>query len=202
MLAWIAAHCPDSVADEVSAHMETCISYYNDYSLLRNKIRQGDGALPKGLDKKFHELLRRCFFDKVIVINDQHATGDEIISIIADATPPGMLNRIMGLQNIKGTGLDFMYCWQAWETCYNACKGMLDGDEKTQKESLEALFSFQEYGLLSEQMVLETIDAGRHEVSFQAERAQAALTFIQSNLSKAMTAIHASLGVKRKRGLP
>ncbi len=201
VLAWIAANCPDSVADAASEHMKTCISYYKDYSLLRDKIRQGGGALPKGLDKEFHELLRRCFFDKIIVINDQHASGDEIISVIADATPPGLLNRIMGLQNIKGTGLDFMYCWQAWETCYNACKGMLDGDEKTQKESLEALFSFQEYGLLSEQMVLETIDAGRHEVSFQAERAQAALTFIQSNLAKAMTAIHASLGVKRKKGI-
>ena len=46
--------------------------------------------------------------------------GCEIIELIGQLTPPGFLNRIMGIQNIKGTGLDFVYRWQAWQ----ALRGM------------------------------------------------------------------------------
>jgi len=112
-----------------------------------------------------------------------------------------MLNKIMGLQNIKGTGLDFVYRWQSWEICYNACQDMLLGVGKAQQESLETLFSFQEYGLLSEKLVREAVESGKKEVSFQAERSQAALSFILSNLNKAMLDIRTSLGKKKKKGI-
>jgi len=200
VLAWIKENCPTSIASDVSIHIKGCISDYIDYAALKDRIQQTNDSIPKGLDKRFHKLLRGWFFKKILVIEDQHATGEEIINTIAEATPPGMLNKIMGLQNIKGTGLDFVYRWQSWEICYNACQDMLLGVGKAQQESLETLFSFQEYGLLSEKLVREAVESGKKEVSFQAERSQAALSFILSNLNKAMLDIRTSLGKKKKKG--
>jgi len=57
-----------------------------------------------------------------------------------------LLNRIMGLQNIKGTGLDFVYRWQAWETCPQACEKLISAEGAVKE--LKALNRRQKKGWL------------------------------------------------------
>lgn len=63
----------------------------------------------------FHDLVARTirerYWRQVTSIDDSQTPGDAIIAQIAEHTPPGSDVQIMGTQNIKGTGLDFVYRW-------------------------------------------------------------------------------------------
>ncbi|MCB9777185.1 MAG: HEAT repeat domain-containing protein [Alphaproteobacteria bacterium] len=50
----------------------------------------------------------------LVVVEDAKSTGDETIHRALQAAPPGATVQLMGLQNIKGTGLDFAYRWVEW----------------------------------------------------------------------------------------
>ncbi len=50
----------------------------------------------------------------LVVVEDSKASGDRIIATAVRAAPPGTDTWIMGVQNIKGTGLDFAYQWVWW----------------------------------------------------------------------------------------
>jgi poly-gamma-glutamate synthase PgsB/CapB len=55
--------------------------------------------------RAYHEL----FGEMIVSVDDPTATGDQVIDEIARACPPGARVTLMGAQNIKGTGLDFVY---------------------------------------------------------------------------------------------
>jgi len=147
------------------------------------------------LNQEFRKLLNQWFIQKIVVIEDFHATGDAIIQQIADMTPPGFLNRIMGMQNIKGTGLDFVYRWQAWNTCYEACIQIRSGNQAQMAQGLRALSAFRDYGVLSERFVRDTVEQMKHSPYAQRESTQAELTMILSNLQ-----VNADKKVKQQTG--
>jgi hypothetical protein len=45
---------------------------------------------------------------------DSSTSGDRIIQQALELVPAGSTVRLMGIQNIKGTGLDFAYQWVFW----------------------------------------------------------------------------------------
>lgn len=61
----------------------------------------------------FKSLYRSIFLSSLVTVPRSDATGDQIIDILANLCPPGFRATVMGLQNIKGTGLDFAYRWVA-----------------------------------------------------------------------------------------
>ncbi len=65
---------------------------------------------------------RRLYADLVqaslIVVSDSTISGDRIIDVAVRAAPPGAHVRLLGCQNIKGTGLDFAYQWVRWRTLH------------------------------------------------------------------------------------
>ena len=130
----------------------------------------------------------------------ENALPGPVIKQIADATPPGYFNRIMGIQNIKGTGLDFVYRWQAWNTCYEACTQLRSGNPMLMEQGLRALSAFRDYGLLSEVYVRETIEEIKSSPHLQRESAQAELMMILSNLELAIRQINENMAVKRRTG--
>ena len=56
-------------------------------------------------------LIREVFWMKIVVVEDSHASGDAVIDALATSAPAGAVVRAMSVQNIKGTGLDFVYRW-------------------------------------------------------------------------------------------
>ena len=106
----------------------------------------------------------------------------------------------MGIQNIKGTGLDFVYRWQAWNTCYEACTQLRSGNPMLMEQGLRALSAFRDYGLLSEVYVRETIEEIKSSPHLQRESAQAELMMILSNLELAIRQINENMAVKRRTG--
>jgi hypothetical protein len=108
------------------------------------------------------------------------------VGIICEATPPGFLNRIMGIQNIKGTGLDFVYRWQAWERCHQACQLLRQSKPAIAERGLRMLAEFQEFGVLCDEHLQATVAGVRRSSIAQRERFQAELNSILSNRQRAM----------------
>lgn len=126
------------------------------------------------------KFLDRVFFDKIVVVEDALATGDEINKVLAEATPPGFYNKCMGMQNIKGTGLDFVYRWQAWELIYRWGQDLLGDDVTKAYVAIDQLLSFQEYGVLDREYLPEVIEKALRLSHTQNESFQAMLYRLKS----------------------
>ncbi|WLE98440.1 MAG: hypothetical protein QTN59_06280 [Candidatus Electrothrix communis] len=172
-----------------------------EFLAFATKIRQDvypDVATRSALDREFHLLLNSWFQKKIVIIEDYHASGNQVINRIFQVTPPGMLNRIMGMQNIKGTGLDFVYRWQAWETCWTSLQKLKDNDLRVAEQGLGELVVFQEYGLLCEEAVLQTLDEVGSKPTARNERFQAQLSLIRSRMETTLAQVKKDLGAVRK----
>lgn len=187
--------------EQIIRHFEQDRKELDEYRRLAERL---DGAVEgerQTLDQQFRELARRWLKNRIVVIEDHHATGEQLINRICDETPPHFTNRIMGLQNIKGTGLDFVYRWQAWDHCHAACTDIFSENPAQASRALADLAEFQGYGFLCEEHVRETVEAARHLAVAQSEQFQAELSIIVSNLDIAMGEIAACLNATRKRNL-
>lgn len=99
----------------------------------------------------------------------------------------------MGIQNIKGTGLDFVYRWQAWETCQKACAQLRSDETAVAERGLRAVATFQDYGVLCEEYVKETVALAKQAPVAQREGAQNDFALILSTLDTVMHKVRESL---------
>ena len=172
-------------ADLVS-YLKVLHQQYNEYQSFVEKIEETNDVTQ--LLIPYQNLLWSWFEKKLVVVENYHATGNDVINEIAQSTPPGLKARIMGMQNIKGTGLDYVYRWQAWENCAAACSQMLDADESIANIGVKQLAQFKEFGPLCEHKVKKVVASVKQKNWTQKEAIQAELVLIESNLAIAMQA--------------
>ncbi|HEW97637.1 MAG: hypothetical protein DRR16_23670 [Candidatus Parabeggiatoa sp. nov. 3] len=184
---------PDN-AKAILERLEIDLKNYEGYQALAAKLETATANQHDELNNRFRELLWQWFESKLVVIQNAHTTGNQIVKRIAAGTPIGFLNRIMGMQNIKGTGLDFVYRWQAWEACYQAGEKLKSTHLRTAEEGLNVLASFKEYGPLSEEYVRETIAQVQQTPTGQMANFQTGFTLILSNLEQTMNEFNAQGG--------
>jgi hypothetical protein len=153
----------DTLVDRVGRHLQALLESRQEFQELLAAIEQIPGQpAVAALDARLRETLKQWFARKLVVIERYDATGEEIIQRIVDDTPPGFLNRVMGVQNIKGTGLDFVYRFHAWDTCHQACELLETGDQQVRGPALQQLETLPEYGLLCQERLQQTLDQLRH----------------------------------------
>jgi gamma-polyglutamate synthase len=103
-------------------------------------------------DPKIDELVRvayrELFEDQLVVVDDPNETGDQVIDRCARAVPPGTAVSVMGIQNIKGTGLDFVYRWLALDTTMKRLSLLGSDDRETRLQALRELDGFEDYGMV------------------------------------------------------
>jgi gamma-polyglutamate synthase len=198
---------PETVdADNAKAileRLETDIKNYQAYQALAQQLEKATDSQHDEFNKIFHQLLWQWFESKLVVIHNPQISGDQMIKRICTATPPGFFNRMMGMQNIKGTGLDFVYRWQAWETCYKATNQLKSTHSPIVEQGLNTLVSFQEFGPLCAEYVHQTITQIQTTPIGQKPHFQSQLTRILNNLQLAMHEINAQSGEagEKKNGL-
>ncbi len=144
---------------------------------------------PKKANSDFINLLQKSLFDRIVIVYDPMTSGEAIVNLIAKETPLGFDNRVMGMQNIKGTGLDFVYRWQAWEACYNSCQKLYSKKQIEVAEGLLELKSFKEFGSLSKSHVEQTLKQVRQLKTMQSDQFQAELIDIEQALHEQMDAL-------------
>ncbi len=182
----------EEIVNDIITQVEQNTKALDEYTDLRKKIEQSVSASDE-LDQLFRDQLWKWLKRKISVVEDSHATGEQIVDRIRRETPPGIHNRVMGLQNIKGTGLDFVYRWQAWERCYESGRQLLSNEVPEVKRGLEMLSQFQEFGVLSEEYVKGVLEQVKPRDVAQNEVFQAELQSVETNLSVTMSKIDAQL---------
>ncbi|MCP4149748.1 MAG: hypothetical protein GY757_18525 [bacterium] len=148
-----------SISEELAAVYEKEFSAFTAYNQLKESIQKALPAHREDLNSKFKDTLSKWFHRKIIVIKDYHASGDTVVHTICNETPPGFLNRIMGIQNIKGTGMEFVNRWFAFEACFRACEKLAADDPVSRKKGMDALVGLRDFGLLSEFTVEKALEA-------------------------------------------
>lgn len=112
---------------------------------------------PARLDRALRDAYRALFEDQLIALHDATLTGDQIIDIIAKAAPPGAHVDIVGLQNIKGTGLDFVYRWVSVDAVSRAVARTSSESAEERDAGLRALLVHDDYGLLDSAYALRAM---------------------------------------------
>ncbi len=164
-----------------------------EYQGLAEHIAAAGAAARADLDQALRDRLWRWFERKLVVVADYYASGDRVIATVVEATAPGLFNRVMGVQNIKGTGLDFVYRWLAWDACYQACAQIRNSDASMAKQGLATLSAFQDYGILCEETVNETVAWARSRPWAQHERYQAEIALVLKQMEQALAKVRAKV---------
>jgi len=178
------------IGHSVVAQLEKDLGAVRQYRALLERLSQGEKTR---LDDDLRELMRKWFFAKIVVLEDYFMTGDQLIERLCDETPPHFHNRIVGLQNIKGTGLDFAYRWQAWDACHRAGQRLLSADAVTAKSGLQELAAFQDYGLVCEEFVRTTVEKAKRRPFAQTENAQAELGAILVKMERKLRDVRVAM---------
>ena len=103
---------------------------------------------------------------------------------------------MIGLQNIKGTGLDFIYRWQNWDAIYKLCEELNGKKTSAAKTAAKALSNISDFGLLDEEWVNKTCKEVRDKKMAQTEFFQAELNTIESHVKQQLKQVKKSLGFK------
>lgn len=190
----------EAYAKDIADSVQRLNEELGEYTTFSGQIEKAGSSDQKLLNQALRQLLHAWFKRRIVIVHDFHASGDAVIDIIRRETPPGILNRLMGIQNIKGTGLDYVYRWQAWDACHKACDKLRSGQSGQQERGLRELAAFQEFGLLCEEHVRVTLQLARQSVAMQRESFQAELDLIRSNLDMAMEEVRGKMNVMHQSG--
>ena len=114
----------------------------------RTMFATADQSVRQRFVDDFKAAYRAMFMSQVIVIEDAGASGDQIIDRCARCVPPGCDVVLMGTQNIKGTGLDFVYRWLAMDKVVVCLKDIDHPRAERRGAAMAELESFEDYGMI------------------------------------------------------
>ena len=119
-----------ATAEDVREHALYTLARLVVHARLRQMLpRAGaDGSEVAAFHRSFRDAYRELFLEQLVPVEDAGATGDQVIDACARAVPPGLSVSIMGAQNIKGTGLDWVYRWVALDRVKSALEGLQSGN--------------------------------------------------------------------------
>ncbi|MEZ4255929.1 MAG: hypothetical protein R3A78_09490 [Polyangiales bacterium] len=105
----------------------------------------------------FRDAYKRVFMDRIHVLWNALSTGDQVADRLVSVVPPGFSARLMGVQNIKGTGLDFVYRWLSLDSVEDTLNRLRRDPDKA-LEPLGWLASYN-YGIIECNHALDALRA-------------------------------------------
>ncbi len=140
----------EATLDDVLEHGLATAARAGVYEALQARVQAAlEGQLDcEPVNEQIRTVYRELFFASVMTLDDPKATGDWIVERCARAAPPGTDVRIMGTQNIKGTGLDFVYRWLAVDTVIEQLQTADHGTVRERTRALAALLAFEDHGVM------------------------------------------------------
>lgn len=179
----------EGYAAEVFGFHSRWLSQWKEISEFKGNLSSAgnDQSRASLWNEKGVELLTHFFNNKIVPVDQPQASGEEIQSVILKNTPPGFLGKLMGLQNIKGAGLNYVYAWQAWDDAYQAVGSM----QKDTSEGIEAgllrLTEFSEFESLCMEPVKQALQWVTERPYSQNEKVQALIRTVRLKLKKEQT---------------
>ncbi|MCP4180482.1 MAG: hypothetical protein GY756_22195 [bacterium] len=145
------------LSEDISRFHKENVDKYEAFKKFFESI-PNSAQVSEKVDEECRQLLWKWFKSKLVIVENYYATGNQIVETIAKDTPPGFTNKIMALQNIKGTGLDFFYRWQEWEKCSKICDSVILQDSIINEEYLKKLGTYPHYEVLAHNRVKNLIN--------------------------------------------
>ncbi len=206
--AMLAAGINEAIVTDALAHVDLWRAGWKEFEAFANRLRQAGKAKSSELNRAFADLAWQWFERKLVVIEDYYATGDKIIDTIAGFSPPGYLNRVMGIQNIKGTGLDFVYRWEAWSACHrlgerarSTCLDESGTLEPVRQESaIRDWLTFTDFGVLSQEYVTSLLDQVRQTRFGQSAEGARLLDQHAEKFAEKMAAVRGKFASQASKG--
>ncbi|MBV0934492.1 HEAT repeat domain-containing protein [Marinobacterium weihaiense] len=177
-------HLPEALAPYHQAIQQVYARYHREwreYAALAARIEQvqePDDVLDQAAATQLWTWLQA----RIHVVPVLTISGEELLQQVCAATPPGYHNRIMGLQNIKGPGLDWVYTWQAWEKLHAAAMRVLSAKASDAGSALQFLANLPHYGILAHDFLLDWLAQVRTLPLTQNEAMQAEIRLIEIRL--------------------
>ena len=171
--------------DVVVGHFDQFSAAVAEYVELYEVIEDAPESIADTVDGKFRNAMRKWFERKIVVVPEVDATGEDVVARIVDEVPPGYLARVMGLQNIKGTGLDFVYRFHAWDICHDACEATASRDTEVAEKGIQTLCAMPVIGQLCIEQLKRTIQQCRNNKHLQRADLQLMLDQLEVRLKAA-----------------
>jgi hypothetical protein len=144
---------------------------------------------PHAVEQAFAESYRAMYMESIVPLYDSTLKGDQVIEHIARSLPPGAHGSVMGIQNIKGTGLDFVYRWVSRDMVERSLKKVEEGTQEERDLGLRELLSHDDYGLLDAREALLRLHAAKTRAPAAGyDAVLARLTEIEKRRAAALTA--------------
>lgn len=147
--------------EDVKEHSHRILSRMLVYEGLRKELEKALSQKSTAAREAYHQLIQtryeQLYKDAIIVVEDPKTSGDKIILTSLRSIPPGSQLSIMGIQNIKGTGLDFVYRWVALGKVYDALVKIERGSKVERDRAFSDLESFGDHGLLDSGYMLQVL---------------------------------------------
>lgn len=146
---------------ELAHHLQRSIARR---ALLASLFRDAEGALtdPKlrtMVNARQERLGRELFLELLVPVEDAGASGDQVIDAITSACPPGVEATVMGIQNIKGTGLDFVYRWIRYDEVNTLVERLGRADASEARSLAAALVARTDFGMLDSALAADAVAA-------------------------------------------
>ena len=146
----------------------------------------------------------RLFVDLVLErthrLRDPHATGDQVLDFVCSHFPPGVHARVMGIQNIKGTGLDFVYRWVSLDRVIRTLEELRTADPHRAVDLLRWLRGHPDFGVLDARLAAAQVDALAQSAEEPLVREEAAAC--AGHLRAVLTDLERVLVAGRRRRSP
>jgi poly-gamma-glutamate synthase PgsB/CapB len=148
------------------------------------------------LETEFGAAYRAIFLEGVVCQWDSAISGDQLIEALASLLPPSASARMMGMQNIKGTGLDFVYRWVSVESTTRLCAALRGPDSVAREQARVALMVHDDYGVVDANLARDAL----REASQQDPENAARFAAAERKLSTLAFTLEARLGTQQALG--
>jgi len=133
----------------------------------------------RDLRRAARALYKQLFEAHLITVDDSDASGDKVNDIIARCAPAGAHVRFMGMQNIKGTGLDLVYRWVHAAQPLRWTEDLAHPERSVRTAALTRLERWREWSIPACQEVLRGLDAMNPDAALSPARSAVRQTLVE-----------------------
>lgn len=183
--------CIKEITGDISSQEIATILYTLRHYYQRIALDSLKGDMQKYRDE-IKERLILITKSKVTLLDDSNISADEITKAIANLALPNTHQVIVGMQNIKGAGLNYVYAWQQWQKVSQTITNMLSKhcSAKEFRTALTNLNMIVSFNLLEIDYLKQNLVTLKKSQLAQNEFCQAEITALQEKISSDNTSVN------------
>lgn len=149
----------EDIAFQVSKDLKDFILISDFFDFLKIEIdRSAHGESSIGaINDRFRQVLVNLFRNRIHILPNPFLSGDQIVDQVTHCLPPYYSIKLMGVQNIKGTGLDFAYRWVSLDKVKEAIGALDHESDVIRNKAMDLLCDYKDYGILDAPLALEAL---------------------------------------------